>query len=63
MTENVDNLLPYLYVDEDTLNVLSLEKLFKRLHKVLHKREGVVIILSLNMRLNVYLHACVCVCV
>lgn len=59
MTRCVDNLLPYLYVDEDTLNVLSLEKLFKRLHKVLRKNKGMVVTLSLNVRIHVSLHACV----
>lgn len=32
--------LPYLYVDEDALKVLRLEKPFKRFHKVLQKCEG-----------------------
>lgn len=45
----------YLYVDEDTLNVLRLEKPFKRFHKVLHKIKHMAVILSLKVSTNVCL--------
>lgn len=53
--------LPYLYVDEYTLNVLRLEKLFKRLHKVLHTSKA-LLLLSFKCVYKCLL-ACLCVCV
>ena len=57
MTWCKNNPLLYLYVDEDALNVLILQKPFKRFHKVLLKREGILVHLSCECK---YWHACLC---
>lgn len=54
--------LPYLYVDEYTLNVLRLEKPFQRLHKVLHTSKALPL-LSFKCVYNVSIDKLVCLCV
>lgn len=50
--------LLYLYVDEDTFNVLWLEKPLKRLHKVLHRKRVWVLFLIFLCMSSLYLCAC-----